>query len=188
MSQIISSLNSANTLTSNSTGYYPCLTHGWQPCTCSSLYQSQCSSCRQYYNGSFHSCGKPPSNSTYTWTTTTNIYPTLKTFTKIREITTDEELAYDFNGTALDIKLPISFSDCFLKVGYVWSPLYPLIFSAYENDSKELSFHLVVGITDKTFIEGDLVILKDITTAKIEDNLVLVQLTERARAYLKKDK
>lgn len=105
---------------------------------------------------------------------------------EVKEITTDNELTYEWNGGSFDMKLPSKFNDCFLKVGYTWAPLYPLIFSALENDEKTISFHMVVGITDKVF-EGEKVILKAVTTTKIEDNLTLVQLLERARAYLKKD-
>lgn len=139
-------------------------------------------------------------NTTHTcYSTGTTLYPTTGTSTgtswvqqvllkQIKEITTDLELEleYIWNGT-FELKLPIKFSDCFLKIGYSWSPLYPLIFSAFESDSTEMSFHLVRDITDKVF-EGDKVVLKSITTIKIEDNLTLLQLCERTKEFFKDDK
>ena len=109
-------------------------------------------------------------------------------FKEVKEITTDIELIYELQDyfTSTDLKLPAKFSDCFLKVGDKWSPLYPLIFSAFVDEEKTISFHLITNITDKTF-EGDKVVLKGVTTAKIADNLTLLQLTQRIHDYFKED-
>jgi hypothetical protein len=105
----------------------------------------------------------------------------------VKEITTDMALSYEWSGTSYDMKLPAKFSDAFLKIGSTWLPLYPLIFSAFENDETTISFHLVISIMDKTF-EGNDVVLKGVTTIKIEDNLNLLQLTARTKDYFKDDK
>jgi len=151
---------------------------------------ASCSACYQTYNvNSGHYC--QGTTLPITWTTTTGT--TLQNmgtitfgsnFKNVKEITTDIELIYEWSDSSFNMKLPAKFGDCFLKVGYTWSPLYPLIFSAIENDSKELSFHLVTGITDKSF-EGDTVILKSVTSTKIEDNLTLLQLAEKVRNHFK---
>ena len=154
-----------------------------------------CSQCQQSYNvNTGHYCSATNLYPNYTWphtitTTGTNFTwtPIQSKFKEVKEITTDEVLVYEWNGGSFDMTLPAKFTDCFLKVGYSWSPLYPLIFSAFENESKEISFHLVTGIIDKTF-EGDKVILKSVTTTKIEDNLTLMQLTNRVKEYFKEDK
>jgi hypothetical protein len=150
---------------------------------CSPATQSTCPNCGQYYNSSsLHIC------STYTWPNgIASQWVGVSSFKNIKEITTDSELEYYWDISVFNMKLPGKFSDCFLKVGYRWSPLYPLIFSANEGDSDKVSFHVVLDITDKIF-EGDKVILKGVTTAKIEDNLTLLQLTERVNQFFKKDK
>lgn len=181
------------------TGVGPCFTCGTYNCNCSQFSNLnqiivRCFTCGMSYQmGTNHLCvySVPCQPSTNTGTTIgTNItfpgYPVLVSLKEVKEITTDAELIYEWNGNTYDMKLPTKFSDCFLKVGYTWSPLYPLIFSALENDSKEMSFHIVVGISDKVF-EGDKVILKSVTTTKIEDNLTLLQLSERTNQFFKKD-
>jgi|SRR5579859_4014510 len=170
-------------------GSQPCNLHGWAPCNCN-MYSipttvTKCGACGIFYTtNQLYFCTNYP-----TWTnTTTTSFPTWHlspTLKEVKEITTDSELIYEWDGissTGFHMKLPAKFSDCFLKVGYAWSPLYPLIFSAYENDSKEMSFYLVRDISDKIF-EGNKVVLKSVTTTKIEDNLTLMQLTQRVRQY-----
>lgn len=152
---------------------------------------SFCYSCNTMYNISYgHVCSGSSNHTygvpTYTGTTTSTWTAILPKFVEVKEITTDIELIYEWNGSTFDMRLPDKFSDCFLKVGASWSPLYPLIFSAIKNDEKELSFHLVVGIMDKTF-EGGKVILKSVTTTKIEDNLTLMQLANQTKSFFKKD-
>lgn len=143
-----------------------------------------CGVCNQAHNPQFqHVC--PPTTPTFTWTGTSTLKPSFK---GIKEITTDQELIYEldsFSGGSL--KLPSKFSDCFLKVENNWFPTYPLIFSAFENDSEKLSFHIVREIEDKKF-EGDSVVLKYIKTSKIEDNLTLVQLCQRTKDFFKAEK
>lgn len=158
------------------------------------LSMAWCGQCQQSYNvNAGHYCLVPQITPNYIWpntftTTGTNFTwtPIQSKFKEVKEITTDEVLVYEWNGGTFDMTLPAKFTDCFLKVGYSWSPLYPLIFSAYENDSKELSFHLVTGIIDRVF-NGDKIILKSVTTTKIEDNLTLMQLSERCKNYFTKD-
>lgn len=157
------------------------------------LTMAWCGQCQQSYNVNVgHYCtanlypNYPWPNNVVTIGTNFTWTPIQSKFKEVKEITTDEVLVYEWNGGSFDMTLPAKFTDCFLRVGYTWSPLYPLIFSAYENDSKELSFHLVTGIIDRVF-NGDKIILKSVTTTKIEDNLTLIQLTERANQYLKKD-
>jgi hypothetical protein len=186
--------SSASTFTLNSTGGLPCQIHGGLYCNCTTLIQ--CGICNQFYNSSLgnHLCLTPT-----TWTTTGNTYPypytnltwatqIQPTLKEIKEITTDSELIYEWDGSSFkfNMKLPVKFSDCFLKVRAGWSPLYPLIFSALENDEKTASFHLIVGIIDKKF-EGDNRVFTSVTTTKIEDNLTLLQLTQRVRDYFKED-
>ena len=204
-------MSNSNAITSNhshtinstvtSTGVFPCPKCGTYNCFCSSFAPiihpsnlSFCGQCLQSYNPAFgHYCSAIQTSPNITWppyttgtsTWTTNFNPII--FKEVKEIITDSELIYEWSGSSFNIKLPTKFSDCFLKIGYTWSPLYPLIFSAFENDSKELSFHLVVGIMDKVF-EGDQVILKSVTTVKIEDNLTFVQLCERTKEFFKEDK
>jgi hypothetical protein len=193
----------------------PCAIHGFQSCGCNATagipfqLQYKCQTCGMLVGGgnTFHSCSGTASSG-YTWcnmclqshpagihmcpatgNTSTIITGTNNVgfyFKEVKEITTDNELTYEWNGVSFDMHLPQKFSDCFLKVGYNWSPLYPLIFSAFDGDSKEMSFHLVTAILDKMF-EGDNVILKSVTSIKIEDNLTLLQLTNRTKEYFKED-
>ena len=174
------------TTTTTGTSYCP---HALSYCGCNNgigygntpSASTQCSICLTFYiPGTLHSCNNnlTLANGTATFTNWM-IGPNFK---EVKEITTDNELNYEWDGQSFEMKLPAKFSDCFLKVGYTWSPLYPLIFSAYENASKVMSFHLVIGIIDKIF-EGDKVVLKSVTTTKIEDNLTLLQLTNRVRQY-----
>jgi hypothetical protein len=170
----------------------PCSIHGsYAICNCNNsmlVYTIQCPHCQQWWNPNVtgsHFCSQIVPN-TYTTGTTTILanWNSNSNFKDVKEITTDSELSYGWNGSSFDMKLPQQFNDCFLKVGYKYSPLYPLIFSAFENDNKTISFHLVLDITDKTF-DGDKVVLKSVTTTKIEDNLTLLQLTERCRNFFK---
>jgi hypothetical protein len=207
---------SASTTTNNAWYGVPCAVHGWINCNCNNASlnpPSVCATCGQYFNGASHLCGgNGVINPTLcskcqqwynpqlighacfsTWNTTTgttfpytgswNVSPMLK---EVKEITTDIELTYEWSGSSSDMTLPEKFSDCFLKVGAAWSPLYPLIFSALENDEKTISFHLVVGIIDKVCV-GNKVILKSVTTTKIEDNLTLMQLSHRVKEYFKEN-
>ena len=186
----------ATSNTYTATGISPCPAHGTYLCNCyaGSFQQVTCPTCRQYYyNGSIHMCPNTwhtHTTTTIPWATGTTIIGSTFSFSpllkEIKEIITDSELTYEWIDTGYAMKIPAKFGDCFLKVGDKWSPLYPLIFSALENDDKAISFHIVVGIVDKVF-EGDKVVLKSVTISKIDDNLTLLQLTERAREYLKKD-
>lgn len=193
---VTTGINSTTSNTSNTTGGGYCSIHGYGFCNCYGVVNPtfyptnfvQCGLCKFYYdpNAAFHTCSRysfPPVTGTgITSTGSFGIWNLASNFKEVKEITTDSELTYEWGNTSFHLNLPQQFSDCFLKVGYSWSPLYPLIFSAYENDSKELSFHLVVGITEKVF-EGGKVILKGVSTTKIEDNLTLMQLTNRTRQY-----
>jgi hypothetical protein len=178
-----------------------CPGHNGATCTCyaSTIYPNtssfiQCQNCGQWYDPSpyaiTHFCLYPTLTTTTgtTYPITGRFWNSPSIFKEVKELTTDEELIFIVvdNFTMNNLKLPAKFSDCFLKVGTTWSPLYPLIFSALENDNKEISFHLVTEISDKVF-EGDNVILKSVSTSKIEDNLTLLQLCERTKAYFKKD-
>jgi hypothetical protein len=145
-----------------------------------------CNMCLQSHPAGIHRCPAMPYTTGNTSTLITGTNNVGFYFKEVKEITTDNELTYEWNGVSFDIRLPQKFSDCFLKVGYGWVPLYPLIFSAFEGDSKEMSFHLVTAILDKVF-EGDNVILKSVTSIKIEDNLTLLQLTNRTKEYFQED-
>jgi hypothetical protein len=168
-----------------------CPVHGGYSCYCRSNLSTQptCPACGQLISNysSFHLC----TGTNITTAPNTGTWNTIKIsnwlnnvlLKDIKEITTDEVLEYVWTDQ-FDLKLPQKFSDCFLKVGYTWSPLYPIIFSGFMNDEKEISFHIVTSITDKIF-EGDKVVLKGITTVKIEDNLTLIQLSQRTTKYFK---
>jgi hypothetical protein len=181
-----------------------CTTHGSAYCGCNNfggVYSNwiQCLTCNQWYDASpaanQHICMGAASP---WWNTTiggqqSTVFPVNGIWTipqpllkELKEITTDGELTYVWNGGSCDMRLPAKFGDCFLKVGTAWSPLYPLIFSAFENDEKAISFHLIINVQDKTF-EGDQVVLKGVVTTKIEDNLTLLQLTSRVRDFFKED-
>lgn len=205
---ITTTSNTSNVVTSVTGGAWfgvPCALHGMTNCNCSTLVNNTvaiCISCRQSHNssslGAQHICGGGTNLNTwggsvpYVTGTTTGLngtnWVTTILLKELKEITTDSELTYDWNDGygAYDLKLPAKFGDCFLKVGNEWSSLYPLIFSAYEHDAKELSFHIVVGISDKAF-DGDKVVLKSANIAKISDNLTLLQLTQRVRDFFKED-
>jgi hypothetical protein len=202
--QIVTTSGTTNTNTAGNFSGVPCSIHGWQPCACNlswgngTVAQYICPQCGIWTaTNVIHSCVYtsagtqwPPLTSGTAWTGTTviNGWGSLNpNFKDVKEITTDSDLRCELDGSLLHMHLPSKFNDCFLKVGHVWSPLYPLIFSAFENDSKEMSFHLVTAISDKTF-DGDDVVLKSVTTIKIEDNLTLIQLSQRAQEYFKDDK
>ena len=188
----------SNTWTSTATTAGGCPGHNGAYCICGSLSHIygnyiQCMSCNQYYySTTLHNCsiniytGTTTIPSTFgtngTWTSTTWLGN--NSYKEVKEITTDSDLTYEWTGINANLTLPAKFSDCFLKVGSSWVSLYPLIFSAYENDSKELSFHIVTAISGKEF-EGDKVVLRSVITMKIEDNLSLIQLAERTKEYFK---
>jgi len=174
---------------------------------------SVCSTCGKYYIiGSHHICSFTPQGppclgcgqygahlcvgtvpNVVPWTTgTVSAYYTFPaTFSpalkNVREVTTDIELNYILEGFAYGLlKLPSKFTDCFLKVGEKYSPLYPLIVSAFEGDAAELSFYVVTEISGKRF-EGDVVVLEGVHFGKVDDNLTLLQLCESTKNYFKND-
>lgn len=152
-----------------------------------------CVNCGQSYaSGTFHVCstlvGTGTSYPWNTWTTGTWNHVAPPILKNVKEITTDIELEYWLeNLVSADLKLPAKFGDCFLKVGDKYSPLYPLLIYGTEGDSITPSFYIVNEISGKVF-QGDLVLLQSIKLAKIEDNLTLLQLSERTRNYFKEDK
>lgn len=175
-----------------------------------------CIQCSQYYClGSVHFCAVPPQQSMCcncgqmynlstghtcvhfnTWPTTTTvaggfIIPAISPVLKdVKEITTDAEIDYFFDSfVTITLKLPLKFTDCFIKVGTCFVSLYPLLLSALETQDQTNFvpvFYLVKEINDKTF-EGDLVVLKDVKLAKVEDNLILMQMAALTSQYFKKD-
>ena len=163
-------------------GTPPCTAHGWVNCTCTPSIYPTVTNVPWTFIGS-------GTNTTINAVTTGGItlgYPTFN-LKEVKEITTDCVIKCEVTGFSLDVTLPQKFSDCFLKVGYAWSPLYPLIFSAIVDGEITMSFHIVTTITGKV-LEGNDVILKGITTIKIEDNLTLLQLCERTKDFFKDDK
>ncbi len=131
-----------------------------------------------------------PGISSYTSSsnTTSGVYPSMIfIFNEAKEITTELPLTFLYDSLyTKSLKLPLKFSACFVKVGELvdYVSLYPLIFSAYEGQEKELSFHIITSILNKKF-EGDSIFLEGVVTKKITDNLSLVQLIQRVNDFFK---